>query len=442
MKGVIDKAEFRTGWRTLVASIFGNGSGLSGLAFYTFGVFVVPLSEAFGWSRGQISIAASFLIIGTAFTAPIVGALIDRVGARKVAIVSLIALSLGYVGLTQLGPSILWFYAAWLLVSLIGGGTTPVVWTRAVILWFDRSRGLSLGLTLSGAGLAGIFGPLACTLLIQRFGWQAGYLGVGAFLFFVTLPIIIFLLRDKPRNTAAAASLAQQASEPATTVQQTSTPAPQLTGMTFHEGVRTVAFWKIAIGFFFVSAAVAGLIINLVPLLISRGMTNVEAAQIAGFLGIAVLFGRVGVGLLLDRFPAPQIGRLLLGGTAIGCWFLSLAGAPTWVAVLSVMCLGLAAAAEVDLVAYLSSRYFGMLSYGKIYGWQLTSFYLGAAIGPLAMGLAVDRFDSYTQVLYVSCGILLFGALVVGSLGKPPEFSSVEDEPVKPLKLAPSELAP
>ena len=121
--------EFRRGWRTLLAASVGNGSGVSGLPFYTFGVFVMPLVAAFGWTRGQVSIAASFLILGTAITAPIIGSIIDRFGARRVGILSMLALSIGYMLLTQLGGSIAVFYVAWLAMSLVGGGTTPVVWT-------------------------------------------------------------------------------------------------------------------------------------------------------------------------------------------------------------------------------------------------------------------------------------------------------------------------
>ena len=72
--------EFARGWRTLAACSLGNGSGLSGVAFYAFGIFVIPLTEAFGWSTGQVTIGSSFLILGTAFTAPIVGSFIDRFG--------------------------------------------------------------------------------------------------------------------------------------------------------------------------------------------------------------------------------------------------------------------------------------------------------------------------------------------------------------------------
>ncbi|MCC6171251.1 MAG: MFS transporter [Gammaproteobacteria bacterium] len=137
--------EFRRGWRTLLASGMGNGAGLGGLPVYTFGVFVVPLVEAFGWTRGQISSAASFLIVGSALTAPIIGGIVDRYGVRRVGLASMIALALGYALLTQLGGTIAMFYAAWLALSLIGGGTTPVVWTRTVGVWFDRGRGLAAG---------------------------------------------------------------------------------------------------------------------------------------------------------------------------------------------------------------------------------------------------------------------------------------------------------
>ncbi len=398
-----NKNEFLRGWRTLLASSLGNAAGLSGLPFYTFGVFVVPLSAAFGWTRGEASAAASCLILGTAITAPLVGSLIDRVGARRVALASLTGLALGYALLTQLGGGVAWFYAAWLAMSLIGGGTTPVVWTRAVTIWFDRSRGLALGLTLAGSGLASIFGPLFCTALIERFGWQAGYLGVGALIAFVAIPLVALLFKEYPQTQA-----------------QHATAAPELPGLTFQEAVRTFAYWRIAIAFLFISGAITALLINIVPLLRDRGLSSVEAAQMAGTMGIAVLVGRIVVGMLLDRFAAPRVALALLSATAFGCLALSLGNAPTWLLLLSVVSLGFAAAAEVDLVAFLVSRYFGLKAYGRIYGSQLTAFYLGAAVGPALIGIAYDRFGGYTQGLFVIAAVLIAGALVIGTLGAPP----------------------
>lgn len=404
--------EFRRGWRPLLASSIGNGAGLSGLAFYTFGVFVVPLVEAFGWTRGTVSGAASSLIIGTAITAPIIGSIIDRYGVRRVGIGSMIALALGYAALSQLGDSIAMFYAAWLALSLIGGGTTPVVWTRTVGVWFDRGRGLALGLALAGSGFASLFAPVLTNKAIAAWGWQGGYLAIGAFILFLAVPLIALFLKERPPVTA-----------PATTGSAAGAGAAhELPGLSLEEARRTAAFWKIALGFFFVSGVVAALIINLVPLLIDRGLDRADAAAIASVMGIAVLGGRIGIGFLLDRLHAPAVARTLLGLCAGGCLLLSLGDVPGWVIGLAVMSLGLAAAAEVDLVAFLTSRFFGMKAYGKIYGWQLTAFYLGAAIGPFAAGRAYDHFQSYVPTLYFAAGALLFGAIVTGTLGKPPEF--------------------
>jgi MFS family permease len=400
--------EFRRGWRTLLASAVGNGSGLSGIPFYTFGVFIVPLVTAFGWTRGQVSIAASFMIIGTAITAPIIGSIIDKLGARRVAIISMSLVALGYMALTQVSGNIALFYAAWLLIALVGGGTTPVVWTRAVNMWFDRGRGLALGLALGGSGVASIFAPALVTDLIKTYGWQGGYLGVGIFIILISVPVIVVFFREKTHDTP--------------TTQGVTAPVT-VTGLSLEESLRRPAFWIIALGFFLVSAVIAALIINLVPLLIDRGLPQSNAAQVAGVMGIAVLLGRVGVGFLLDRFSAALVARVLLGCSAGGCLLLSIEGAPAWFAIVAVVSLGLAAAAEVDLVAYLTSRCFGLKSYGKIYGWQLTAFYIGAAVGPFCAGLAYDYFQGYLQVLYFACASLVLGAIVIGTITLPKEFA-------------------
>ncbi|MBU6377083.1 MAG: MFS transporter [Gammaproteobacteria bacterium] len=405
-------AEFRRGWRSLLAAAIGNGSGLSGLAFYTFGVFVLPLVAAFGWTRGEVSIAASFLIIGTAITAPLVGSMIDRFGARRVGLISMVALAFGYALLTTIDGTIGTFYAAWLGLSLIGGGTTPVVWTRTVNIWFDRGRGLALGLALAGSGLAGVFAPLLVTKVIAAYGWQGGYLAIGAFILVVSTPLIALLLQERP---VAGGALPAGIGSADTAAEQT-TPLP---GLELAQALRDLAFWKIAVGFFLVSAVIAALIINLIPLLVDRGLDASKAAGIAGVMGVAVLVGRVVIGMLLDHLPSSLVAAVVLGLCALGCFVLSLPDAPLWVVGVSVLSLGLAAAAEVDLVAYLSSRFFGMRAYGKVYGWQLTSFYLGAAVGPLAAGMAYDRFGSYLPTLYFASAALLFGALVTATLGKP-----------------------
>jgi MFS family permease len=404
-------AEFRRGWRVLLASSVGTGSGITGLPFYTFGVFVVPLVAAMGWTRGQVARGASCLLVGTVITAPIVGWMIDRYGARRVGILSMLALALGYALLTQLSGTVTNFYLAWGAIALAAGGTTPVVWTRAVSLWFDRWRGLALGIALAGSGLAGVLAPVLANRAIEAFGWRGAYLALGGFILVFAAPILVLLFRD--RRQVAAAGVALQASG----------ISASLPGLTLHEALRTVVFWRIAFGFLFVSSVVSVLILNLVPLLIDRGMTAATAARVASVLGLAVLFGRIGIGYLLDRFSAPIVAGVLFGLSAAGALVLSVEDLPGWTVRLAVISIGLSAAAEFDLVSYLTGRFLGMRAYGRIYGWQLSIFFFGAAAGPFAAGFAYDHFHSYVATLEFAAGALIIAALVLGTLGRPPSFA-------------------
>ena len=410
------RQEFVRGWRTLLACSVGNGSGLSGISFYTFSVFVLPLVSAFNWRRGDVASAASFLIFGTAITAPLVGSFIDRFGAYRVSLISLFMLVIGYCLLTTQHGEIGMFYAAWLAMSLVGGGTTPVVWTRCANLWFDQSRGLALGIALAGSGLAGVLAPPLTNRAIQTWGWQGGYLAIAAFILVVTIPLIALLYRDRPDTTAAQSGRTADAVGTALVAEQP--------GYTLREAVRNVAFWKLAIGFFLVAGVIAGIIINLVPLLVDHGMDRTGAAQVAGIMGLAVMLGRVGIGFLLDKLAASWVAAVLLLTCAAGCYVLSRTGTPTWVVACCVISLGLGAAAEVDLLAYLSSRYLGMKAYGSIYGLQLSVFYAGAAIGPAAVGKSFDHYQSYVPALFFAVGSLAFGALIISTLGRPPDFSA------------------
>jgi len=149
-----------------------------------------------------------------------------------------------------------------------------------------------------------------------------------------------------------------------------------LPGVEFAEARHSVTFWKIGVGFFFISAVISVLIINLIPLLIDRGLTPIAAAGTAGMMGVAVLIGRVATGYFLDRHSASAIAGIVLSCCALGCVVLTMPNSSGWMLTISVLALGLAATAEVDLVAYLSSRFFSLRAYGKICGWQLTSFIL------------------------------------------------------------------
>jgi MFS family permease len=398
--------EFRHNWKVVVAAGAGVGVGLTGLPFYTFGVFIKPLAEDMGWSRAAISTGMLCLNSAVVLTGPFIGSLIDRRGVRTVALLSLVGLAIGFGLLSISGPAISTFYLAWLALAFMGCGTTPLTWTRAVALNFDRRRGLALGLALLGTGIASLLGPPLVQKLIAAHGWQAGYRGMGLFVLLCIVPVVYAGIGNR---------------KPSVT-QPVQSSATMLTGLRYADAMRSGRFWAIAIGIFLVILGQAGFTVHLIPLLGDRGIAPAQAAGVAGVLGLSVIVGRILVGLLLDRFHAPKVARIFLALPALALAILYVrTDLPS--AYLAAGLLGLAAGAEVDLLSYLVSRYFGLRSYGAIYGTALSLFGLGAGLGPIVTGRVFDLTGSYEPALLAGIIAFMAGALLIGTLGRYPDFS-------------------
>lgn len=388
--------EFRTGWTTILAAAAGACAGLTGLAFYTFGLFVKPLSEAFGWSRGQITLGMSFITLGTIISAPIAGWLIDRYGVRRVAAPSLLGLGLAYALAAQIGPALWTFYAACLGIALLGCATSPISWTRAVSLKFSRGRGLALGLTLLGSATAGVVGVPSIQMVIVQHGWRAGYLAVGAFAVLVAFPLVALLLGDRPKAVEGVAE-------------------PERTGMTLPEAIRTPAFWTIGAAILVLITAQSGVIVHLVPLLTDRGLPRVEAAGLAGAMGAAIFLSRGVIGALLDRFSPPLVAGLSLLAPVGAAAILALCGDHRMGLLAAVLLLGLGAGAEIDFLSFFAVRHFGLRAYGRIYSWLFVMFSVGNGIGAPTVGAIYDRVG-YQPALWGAFVLFAVGAGLFASL--------------------------
>jgi MFS family permease len=400
------QGEFSRGWKVILAAGLGVGAGSTGLPFYTFGVFVGPMAAEFGWSRSEITLGSFFLSLGTFLLAPFMGALVDRIGARRIGIASLAGLSLGYILLTLIVSSKLTWYLAWFLVAILGSGTAAMVWTKIVVLWFTHARGLALAITLVGTGVAGAIGPVLVNMLILNYGWRGGFIGMAAATCIGVLPIVIGLFYPPP---AADANLETDAGS--------TSQAASAFGLSFRAALRRADFWRLGIGFFLVSLGVAAGIVHLVPLMVDRGLTRESAASIAGFLGLSVISGRLACGYLVDRFNAPRIAAGFLLVPAFGSVALIFAGADPVLLMAGALAIGLAAGAEVDLIAFLASRQFGLIEFGSILGVQLSLFGAGAALGPFALGLIRDMTGGYETGLGIFAGLYVLGAALILGLG-------------------------
>jgi predicted MFS family arabinose efflux permease len=327
------------------------------------------------------------LTFGLVISGPVVGWLIDRYGARVVALVSIPLLALILGGLANLGNSLPVFYALFFAAGSLGGGTTPVVYTRIVNGNFSASRGLALGIVLAGTGIAALVLPPALAAVIGPRGWRSAFM-LLAIIAVAAWPIVLFGFRGADGAT--------------------SSQDKALDGADRVDAITSRVFWTISIGFAAVATAVSGMVVHMVPLLRDAGLALPQAAGIASLIGMGVILGRVLIGWAIDRIFAPYVACLVFLATACGCVLLNLGGAQA--APVAAFLIGFALGAEIDLIAYLTARYFGLRNYGFIYGLAYSMFSIGAAAGPAIVGRMFDSNGNYRVALWTMAACLLFGS--------------------------------
>lgn len=407
--------EFRSGWPVVLAALLGIGLGLSPVPFYTAGVFAPELAHQFGWTFAQILTGFPILTVGVLFMSPVVGWLSDRYGVRPIALGSCLLFSLCFMSQAFLSGSLVQFYILWGVMAVVGAGTLPVTWTRAVNNRFETRKGLALGISLLGTGLFGFASKPLTAWLIAQYGWRVAYIGIGLLPLLLALPVGLWSFHDlggrdsiEQRRTRAAARAAI-------------TP-----GLTFSEAVRSWRFWILGTAFVPVSFAVGGSISNLENILRTHGFAAADIVPLTQLVGLSVILGRIAGGWLIDRVWAPAVAFCLLSLGALACLALGHGTPDARTAALSIAAIGASAGLEYDLMAFFVARYLGMKSYGSIYGTLYGFFALGAGIGPPVYGAAFDRAHSYSHVLSVSSVLLLGGALLLLALGRYQRFPATQ----------------
>jgi MFS family permease len=386
------------GCLVILASAFGVGVGLLGLPILTIGLFMAPLGHEFGWSRAAIAGASTCINAATIVAAPFVGRLCDAIGVRRVAFISLSSLTIGFALLSRMDGSLIYYYLVWILMAAFGVGTSGIVWTRAIGSYFERNRGRALGLALTGTAFAALLSPLALGPLIADMGWRAGYLALCAVCAAV-LPLAYFCFSEK--QAAPVWNISEVA------------------GVTFPQAARMGAFWRLGLAIFFLVLGMGSLLVHFVPLAIDRGLPPGYAAQMFAVIGLSMLFGRIFIGMALDRFDPLWVAALSCALPAASCVFLLYDPLSVYAStIVAATLIGFSAGAEVDMLAFLVARIFGLRAYGAIYGCQLSFFAAGSGFGGILTGLIHDRTGSYNLALGLGVVIFLVGAAILLTLGQ------------------------
>jgi len=403
------------GWRVVLAATVGLACGIATLGASTFSIFVGPIRLETGWSQTAAFAALIAVTFTAALLSPLMGAIVDRFGAKRVILIGFACEIAIFASFALQGPDIWSFYFRYFLLSAFALGTTHVAFARVITLWFDRKRGLALGIALSGVGIGGFIWPLFVQAMIEAYGWRMAYILLAIAIGTIALPTIGWLLTDDP------SSLGQKPDgEPDDARKPLVTP--QSTGITLGDALRTRTFWLILLAFFIIGLAVQSALMHLVPLLTSRGVSPMAAAMAQSMMFLAVTSGRLVTGWLMDRFFAPRVAMAFLLAPIAGLAMLSM-NIPDALAVTAALMIGLAVGAEVDVLAYLNGRYFGMLHFARIYGVFYGIYSLSGGIGPLLTAMIVER-GGYTVAMLTLCGLLIIGCLILMRFPPFPQTSS------------------
>ena len=387
------------GWRVVAAASLGLCFSTGTIVVLCFGTFFKPLSQHFHAGRAAVSLAFTLHSFIVAVLLPFIGRLVDRFGARRIILTGTTLFGTILLFSPLLGSRIVYLYIFFIGLGLVAGSTSPVPYGVAVSRWFDRRRGMALGLMMLGLGVGAIALPLVAHQLIVRFGWRIAYAVFGCAALF-TLPISFAFLHNDPGDRGLLPDGERNRS-------LSSPHARQLNGLSWHEMWHRPSFWRLTTAFFLLGASVQAAVIHMPALLIDRGVSIQSATIASALVGVALLLGRVTTGYLLDRFFAPRLAMLLFGLVGVGLALLW-GGETGRTAMLAAVLIGFGMGAEADIIAFCISRYFGLKSFGTAFAFAFGAFVLGGAIGTIFMGAGFDRTHSY----HVSLEVLFFSVLL------------------------------
>ncbi|HYK89683.1 MAG TPA: MFS transporter [Acidobacteriota bacterium] len=418
------------GWWVVATAALGLCLGAAPIVVFSFGVFFKPLSQEFHADRASVSLAFSLQNLAAAGCAPLIGRLIDRFGSRRVVLPGTAIFGLILLSSNILGPQIGYLYLFFVALGIIQGCTSPLSYSVVVSHWFNRRRGLALGLMMLGMGLGAIVVPLIVQRIITMSGWRMAYFASGCAALLIFLPVAAHFLKGDPQEmglrpdgvTPVEQAMAAAVSEPV--IEE---------GLSWHDTRRSSTFWLLVSAFFLAGASVHACVLHMPALLTDRGVSVQSAAVASSVVGVALLIARVGTGYLLDRFFAPRLALLFFGGASFGIALLMF-GVVGNIAFGAAFLIGMGMGAEGDLIAYCLSRYFGLKAFGTAYGYAFGAFVLAGALGTWLMGAGFDFTHAYTVPLAGFAGCMLLAAGLMTRLG-PYRYA-----PGRPAKAAPAGL--
>jgi len=371
------------------------------MAATTLSVFVVPMTDQFGWSRGAFAGALSLGGLCAVAVSPLVGRWIDRYGSGVVLSVTSAITGACGVGLSLVGP--LWaFYALYVPGRGAFAGPLELATSAAISNWFIKRRALALAIfgATQGTGVGAM--PLVAQAIIGGWGWRTAWASLGLYTLGIGV-IPALLIARRPEDMGLAGDEAPVGSDRETVNSASKDPGGTASGradFTVRQALRTRTFWVLVIYSVAGFLVQGGVVLHQVPHYIGQGLPASSAAWMAGTFALSQVFGGIAWANLTSRVSV----RFLLAGTgfcvALGGWGTGASGTLVW---------GLAAATALGagvggmhlLLRLTWANYYGRSSFASIRGITLPFQLGGQLIGPIISGFMYDATLSYRAAFFI-----------------------------------------
>jgi sugar phosphate permease len=379
-----------------------------GVVNFGFTAVFDPLSQEFGWSYAQISLASSLRGLEVGLLAAAAGLLVDRWGPKRMIIGGSILIFLGYIVLSRVS-SLFMFYMAFALISLGMSACSGPVLLAPVTHWFKRRAGIATGLVASGFGLGGTMVPMV-TGLIGAFHWRMAMTIVGIGVLVICLPLA-FLMRHRPEPYGYLPD-----GDSGAAVQETGSPSAEAkseVNFTVWQALKDRAFWHVSLSSMCHSFVVGAIVTHVMPNLQSVGIARATASVIALVLPLASVVGRLSSGWFTGKVGSRMIYSSSFVLMTIGLVSFSALNANTmWLVVPFVACFSMGWGFSVLSRITLLREHYGRESFGSIIGFNSTIMMIGNVSGAPIAGWSFDRFGSY-QGAWIVFGLVTLGGMAI-----------------------------
>ena len=408
------------GW-WIVGGCFSLQMLVGSLMIHSFTAYFPLLQSQFGWSRSVLSGAFALSRAESGLLGPLQGWLIDKFGPRVMVRGGMLLFGLGFIMFSRL-DSVLDYYVAFLLMALgssVGGFLTVAT---TVVNWFERRRGVAMGIAMSGFGIGGLLVP-AIAWSLTELGWRQTAFISGVVIIVLGIPIGQ-LFRQRPEQygylpDGATPDSAGESEAP----DRNTRAADQVDGFTAGEAMRTPAFWLLSLGHSLALLTVGAVSLHLVPhIMESVGLSITAASGAVAVMTVFNIVGQIGGGFLGDRFSKRMLAALAMLVHSVAMLTLAFASTVPMVYAFAVMH-GTAWGVRGPMMTTIRADYFGRAAFATIMGFSSLVVMIGMTTGPLFAGFMADVFDGYRVPFVVIAALTGIGSLffAVATPPRPPE---------------------